>query len=526
MNELLELISKGIPISTPLNIFYNDIKELSNDKGKFEKNINKEFDIYLNFLKEKTIKCDIDFFKSLCILSNSETLEKEIHFSPGAFISSLLFNLNVDNICKKEVNINIDTIKEINEILLPKMNERTEKLENISSEKALQRQFPMLYDKYINYQNFYNTAKKVHGFLEDENISTKNKFAFLSNMKKDEEKYGAINWDEEYRKACNFNISNFCKEYANAFRLLINNIEDIIEYLYNTPISLRKLNIDKEKLELYIASNAMDMCETKDSYIQQSFIYFVSNYFNKNKGNKNSDKPEIRTKIQKNDSIKRSSQGELVTPRILYERYKKFMKNHPDIKIIDFSRIDFTGKNLKEAETFLYHYLSDLQANWEIIPDIDVEFEKGILNNLLRTRHKTEEEKKHHEKVLLDLLIEKKELYDRATPFFRIKGKNMFDGYIGFIYSNGKVILDKFFDNEKIGKIAENKAIYIMNIEDFYRLSQFPRRILMRDPKVKRYYHNGSWQDRIISEAYSESDQIEKTGEELKRLVKKGNISI
>ena len=102
----------------------------------------------------------------------------------------------------------------------------------------------------------------------------------------------------------------------------------------------------------------------------------------------------------------------------------------------------------------------------------------------------------------------------------------MFDGYIGFIYSNGKVILDKFFDNEKIGKIAENKAIYIMNIEDFYRLSQFPRRILMRDSKVKRYYHNGSWQDRIISEAYSESDQIEKTGEELKGLVKKGKISI
>ena len=260
--------------------------------------------------------------------------------------------------------------------------------------------------------------------------------------------------------------------------------------------------------------------------IQQSFIYFVSNYFNKNKGNKNSDKPEIRTKIQKNDSIKRSSQGELVTPKLLYERYKKFLKNHPNIKIVDFSRIDFTGKNLKEAETFLYHYLSDLQANWEIIPDIDVEYEREIINRSLRARQKTEEEKKYHEEVLLDLLVEKKELYERATPFFRIKGKNTFDGYIGFIYSNGKVILDKFFDNEKSGKIAEYKAIYIMNIEDFYRLSQFPRRILMRDPKVKRYYHNGSWQDRIISEAYSELDQVEKIGEELKSLVKKGKISI
>ena len=404
------------------------------------------------------------------------------------------------------------------------MNEKIEKLESISSEKTLQRQFPMLYDKYINYQNFYNTARKVHSFLEDENISDKNKLTFLSNMKNDEEKYGAINWDEEYRKACNFNLSNFCKEYAKAFRLLINNIEDIIEYLYNTPISLKRLNIDKEKLELYIASNAMDMCEAKDSYIQQSFIYFVSEYFNKNKDNKNSNKPEIRTKIEKNDSIKRSSQGELVTPKILYERYKKFMKNHPDIKIIDFSRIDFAGMNLEEAEIFLYHYLSDLKANWEIIPDVECEIEDRI--NSFSKREKTEEEKKHHEEVLLDLLIEKMEIYGRTTPFFRIKGKNTFDGYIGFIYPNGKVILDKFFDNEKTRKIAEDKAIYIMNIEDFYRLSQFPRRILMRDPKVKRYYHNGSWQDRIISEANGGPNQIGKTEDELKGLIKKGKISI
>lgn len=524
MNELLELIDKGIPISTPLEIYYYDIKELSNDKDRFKKIITKEFDKYINYIKGQTIECDIYIFKTLCIISNSETLEKEIHFSPDAFINSLLFNLNVDNICKKKLNIDNVSPDQITEILLPMMNERLEILENISSEKSLKRQFPMLYEKYIMYQNFYNKAIEIHNYLEDNTIPTQNKIIYLSNMKKDFEKHGAISWEDEYKKSGNFNLKNFCQEYIKAFRFLIKNRENIMEYLYNTPISLKRLNIDKEKLELYIAANAMKKCEVSDSYIQQSFIYFVSDYFNRNKDKKYSDFPKIRTKIENNDNINRSSQEILVTPKSLYDRYKKFIKNHPNIKIVDFSKINLSGMNLEETERFMYYYLSDLQANWEIIPDVECEIEVSI--NSFRKRKKTEEEKKYHEEVLLDLLIEKKELYGRTTPFFRIKGKNTFDGYIGFIYPNGKVILDKFYDNEKSGKIAEDKAIYVMNIEDFYRLSQFPRRVLMKDSKVKRYYHNGSWQDRILSEANSGSDRIDITERELSTLIKKRNISI
>ena len=35
----------------------------------------------------------------------------------------------------------------------------------------------------------------------------------------------------------------------------------------------------------------------------------------------------------------------------------------------------------------------------------------------------------------------KKEFYDSTDPFFIIKGKNTFNGYVGYIYPNGKVIL-------------------------------------------------------------------------------------
>ena len=519
MNEFLELVKNGIPISTPLNIFYNDIIELSNDKKNTKRIISKEYEKYINYLKEKTIECDIDFFQSLCILSNPITLEKEIHFSPDAFISSILYFLNVDNICNEKISIDQDTDK-----LYSKMIIQTEKLENIISEKTLKRQFPKLYYKYTIYYNFYEKVKKINKFLNNKNIPIIDKLNFYAETSKDAEKYGKIDWEEENKKACEFNVSNFCKLYAKAFRLLIEKMEDIIDYLYDTPIRLNKLNIDKDKLDLYITSNAMDMCEKGDSKIQQSFINFVYNYFNKDINRKHSDKPEIMTNIEYNEGIKSFSKGKLVTPRTLYERYRQFMKNHPNIKLIDFSRINLEGMNLEEVEKFLYYYLRDLQANWEIIPDVEYEIENNI--NSLRTRQKTEDEKKYHDEVLSDLLIEKMEIYGKTNPFFRIKGKNTFNGYIGFIYPNGKVILDKFFDNEKNKKIAEYKAIYIMNIEDFYRLSQFPRRILMRDPKVKRYYHNGSWQDRIINEANSGPDKIGKTENELKSLIKKNKITI
>ena len=39
---------------------------------------------------------------------------------------------------------------------------------------------------------------------------------------------------------------------------------------------------------------------------------------------------------------------------------------------------------------------------------------------------------------MLDLYIEKKEFFATTNPLFRVKGKETFDGYVGYIYPNIK----------------------------------------------------------------------------------------
>ena len=118
--------------------------------------------------------------------------------------------------------------------------------------------------------------------------------------------------------------------------------------------------------------------------------------------------------------------------------------------------------------------------------------------------------------------MQKKDFYDRTDPFFRIIGKNTFEGYVGHIYTNGKVVLDKFFENQDTGRVAENQAIYIMDISDFYRLSSLQKQELIHNPLCKRIYHAGNWQGKI--QTVIEDKRKSKTAEELKELIKTGNV--
>ena len=120
--------------------------------------------------------------------------------------------------------------------------------------------------------------------------------------------------------------------------------------------------------------------------------------------------------------------------------------------------------------------------------------------------------------------MDKKELYGSTDPFYRIKGINTFDGYIGFIYSNGKVMLDKFFENTKTGRLAFGEAIYIMDISDFYRLSHFPKKYLIRDSKVDRIIHSGNWQSKVL-DVVNNNERINNPANDVKELLNSGKVT-
>ena len=522
--NFLEVINKGVPISTPLTIILNDLCELSNNKARTKKKISNEFEKYVDFLNSKAEPNDIELFMTLCILSDSETLEKKLHFAPGGFVSSLLYNLNVDNICKKNnTSFETTTIESFKEEYEEKLNSRIDELKNIISEKTLKRQYPMLYEKYKIYEDYYNSIKKVKNIIEDPNKSFVERMKVRGDLYRMYKEQGEdVNIDELFEKTENFNLKSFCNSYAKTFKGLVDNMDEIIDYLFNNPLNINSLDIDSEKLELYVANNSMFTCEDGNISDKQRFIYYVANYFASNKERKTMSSPKIRVGIEENDSLKVKKNGIEITPRSLYERYRLFLKEHPEIKIIDLSKINFEGMNLEQAEIFLYEYLKDLQANWDILPE--EELDRDIARSIQKSQTITEEDKLKHQERLMDLLVEKKELYGSTDPFFRIKGKDTFDGYIGFIYHNGKVILDKFYENAEEGKLADGEAIYVMNMEDFYRLSQFPKSVLIKDPRVDRIIHAGAWQDRVLDVISKNNSTKEATDKEVKRLLKENKI--
>ncbi len=100
--------------------------------------------------------------------------------------------------------------------------------------------------------------------------------------------------------------------------------------------------------------------------------------------------------------------------------------------------------------------------------------------------------------------------------------KNTFAGYVGHIYINGKVVLDKFFENQETGRVAEGQAVYSMDINDFYQLLNHPKQELIHNHLCKRIYHTGNWQGKI--ETVIEDNRKKKTSEELKKLIKTGKV--
>ena len=73
-------------------------------------------------------------------------------------------------------------------------------------------------------------------------------------------------------------------------------------------------------------------------------------------------------------------------------------------------------------------------------------------------------------------------------------GLNKFQGYIGYVYQNGKVIFSQVYDDLS-DKKASSTAIYVMNYQNFVDLSRCSKteiiHIINNDPSadVKRIFH-------------------------------------
>ena len=193
----------------------------------------------------------------------------------------------------------------------------------------------------------------------------------------------------------------------------------------------------------------------------------------------------------------------------MHEDYKKILINNPKLLIFDYKASDFNNMNLDEVNEFISEYFDTIKANWDFFKNEKLDEE--IINKIKEyygISDKFDFSSDSNSKVVdaVNKFIEKKYFFDKTDPYYRISGKNSFDGYIGYIYSNGAVILEKFFENSETGKLANNQAIYAMDISEFYNLTNLSKTTIIANKLCKRFIHKGNWQEKIQKEISRENN--------------------
>lgn len=532
-----QALNRGVPVETPVSLVYSDLYNLCDNKSRFSKVVDKEFEkLYKFVMGENTKLGDMQLFQTMMVTTDSNTLDKNICFSFSGIISSIYINFNIDNMyydmvinhkdCTKFMSIDLKDFIE-------KCNEKKSDLRIISKKKTLKREFPALYKIYLERKekvDFYNNCSEILENPERYGLSKLQArikvFDFLKKNNIDEN----TNLDEEIRNAQNFSLENFCLDCAETLEYITSRILEIKAYLPNNPIDLSKIShFDKEKIDLYIANQFLLFAENATLEEKQRFLYHVTSYFLSDENRKTDTNLKIQCGNVNNNEFQVNESGYEVIPKNLYDRYKKLLIDNPTLHAIDFRGVDFSNMNLCEVEDYMNEFLNDLSANWEFLPKDDRTVEKNVLDNIVKSSNKEENEKKKKldRERLLDLYMEKKEFYDSSDPFFRIKGKNTFDGYIGYIYSNGKVILEKYYENSNTSRLAYGEAAYVMDIDKFYSLSRLTKNelITMDDSVCDRIIHKGNWQQKAQN-VINQAGDFFQTAKEVKKMVKTNNIEL
>ena len=198
----------------------------------------------------------------------------------------------------------------------------------------------------------------------------------------------------------------------------------------------------------------------------------------------------------------------------LEKAYYSFLSEHPDFEFytIEEKEIDelFNTFNIKKKDDFdltnsddcallykLYEKMKlqkQLAASWEFLP----------AGNREKSLEDEEETKKNNQSSGIDndeaarrMIIGKQfiETNSGVRYLYVLHGINTFAGYIGYIYPNGTVVFEKYYENEKKCRIAQGSATYVMGIYNFLELSKLSKSDIIKklhnDPtlNVKRIFH-------------------------------------
>lgn len=397
-------------------------------------------------------KFNYDFARQLSCTNTGEEVIGFIGPSYEDFIESVCIFLGVSR----------KGIKDENE-LTKKLNERIELLRSITEKRDLKKEFPYIYNDYIEGKKFFNQIQEIKQDESKEDVYNElNHYYYSCALKKGFPQFietqvelytRFVNKREEYRKLIEQrNYNDYLMKYFDKDKIALLSAYYFIEQSKKTDDEEEKRKCLKV-VEKYLKSSYDKKKVLRYSTYQIDIFILVKNYL-KEKYNKDIDLTQIRSieeLLQLVDKMKEDSVDWVIIPGGT-----------------DLSRVGTTSS-----------------TSYRQLPLPEVELER--LRRVGRIKN---------------------EYYESTNYLAKVLGLMKYRGYVAYIYENGEILIDREYIEDS-PRSATGCAIYNLRVEDFETLSKLDKTHLMHNKKVKRIIHSGDWKKKtneIISQQGTQED--------------------
>lgn len=485
MNEILKkALNRGAPIETPVFVEISDLLNIVNSNVLTEEYKNNMYPI----ICEISNLCDMYtgnfMIPTMATITTNEDNVKTLSFTGFNYhyaIANLIKGSVLDSKNNKGILWDVCETEE-------GFKKFKDDVLSITSENDLKRKYPMIYHYYEEEKECAQNLMDLEEYINDKRVPLNDKLVAIGSLNSNFKKFWPnYDYKKEMERHKNFSVEGYLKTFMNGLEIIFQNREEIIELYASKQLELNSISeYDSDAINLYIAKCFMDFIQVGFDDDKQRYLFYLTNYFKEN----------VEEKVTR---VKIKVDNKKVTPISLYEQYKQLLIAEPELLAVNFQPTDFKDMTKEEIEEFIKAFLVDLSANWKLLPPEDNTVDEAVKTSVSRKYRKlTPEERKEKQEKLIKLYVEKRNFFDSTDPYFRIRGEGTYEGYVGYIYSNSVVILEKYYDNEEKKKLAQGDAIYVLNMQDFYELSRYSKTHLIANHLCNRVYHRGNWQEKVL----------------------------
>ena len=404
--------------------------------------------------------------------------------NPEYFIGKIKFSYS-DYITRLKSYLNANDLSEYSEHFKQKMLAKVDELKAITTLEELQIKFPEIYKDYMDGLDYYHNMMALEEFPSPDE--------YQQNV--NHVRYVGMN---AYYNRCGLKyvLKYFIERQAKMYEKMIRNMDHIMYYVDDHYLNGEFLKgIDPEKFELYVASEYLKKALSYKTNHPNKKLYIdlLKEYFAHAKN--------------KNVKITNLETGEEISYTSLYADFLPFLSAKVDWVILSDANYEATEKNPKakalKEEAGKRKVEESKEKKEDRIPDIT---DPRVIKELTGASAVGESSNMN----FFDANKAKVLFYKDSGYIGLVKGVELNNGYIAFIYPNGCVVMDLIASKDNISNAIGN-GIYVVKASEFIELSMLSKPVL-RSLKEKRefLYHRGNWQERLDKIIHKEATEEER----------------